>query len=101
LERIPEVLEAHGITGAGDVLCRVAAKSHEHLQDVLLVVNRVTDVVRSNSVIVLSNVVSPRVLPLLESDERAHPTRVRPRPLLESDERAHPTRVRPRADGGL
>src|SRR3954470_310122 len=29
LEAIPGVLEAHATTGSGDVLCRVAARSHE------------------------------------------------------------------------
>src|SRR4051812_49749057 len=32
LEGIPGVLEAHATTGSGDVLCRVAAGSHEGLQ---------------------------------------------------------------------
>ena len=32
LEAIPGLLEAHATTGSGDVLCRVAAASHEALQ---------------------------------------------------------------------
>ena len=35
LAAIPEVLEAHTITGAGDMLCRVVARSNADLQRVL------------------------------------------------------------------
>lgn len=35
LEAIPEVLEVHAVTGPGDLLCRVVAKSNEHLHHVL------------------------------------------------------------------
>ena len=67
LERIPGVLEAHATTGAGDVLCRVAATSHADLQAVLLAIDRSEAVVRSTSVIALSEVVAPRYLPLLRA----------------------------------
>ena len=40
LEAIPGLLEAHATTGSGDVLCRVAASSHEALQQVLVDLNR-------------------------------------------------------------
>ena len=40
LEAIPGLLEAHATTGSGDVLCRVAAASHEALQQVLVDLNR-------------------------------------------------------------
>jgi DNA-binding Lrp family transcriptional regulator len=59
LENIPGLLEAHATTGSGDVLCRVAASSHEALQQVL---------VRSTSVIALSQLVPWRTQPLLESE---------------------------------
>ena len=35
LSAIPEVLEAHTISGPGDVLCRIAARSNQHLQEVI------------------------------------------------------------------
>lgn len=35
LARIPEVLEVHAVTGRGDLLCRVVARSNHHLDDVL------------------------------------------------------------------
>jgi DNA-binding Lrp family transcriptional regulator len=67
LEAIDGVLEAHATTGSGDVLCRVAAASHEDLQQVLLEISRSTAVVRSTSVVVLSVLVPLRTLPLLRS----------------------------------
>ena len=68
LESIPGVLEAHATTGSGDVLCRVAARSHEALQQTLVDLNRSASVVRSTSVIALSQLVPWRALPLLESE---------------------------------
>ena len=68
LERIPGVLEAHATTGSGDVLCRVAAASHEALQQTLLAIDRSPSVRRSTSVIALSCLVPWRTLPLLRSD---------------------------------
>jgi DNA-binding Lrp family transcriptional regulator len=35
LESIPEVLEVHAVTGPGDLLCRIVARSNEHLHQVL------------------------------------------------------------------
>ena len=68
LEAIPGVLEAHATTGSGDVLCHVAARSHEALQQVLVELGRSPNVVRSTSVIALSVLVPFRTLPLLESE---------------------------------
>jgi DNA-binding Lrp family transcriptional regulator len=67
LEAIPGVLEAHATTGVGDVLCRVAATSHEALQQTLVDLNRSASVARSTSVIALSQVVPWRTLPLLQA----------------------------------
>ncbi len=68
LEAIPGLLEAHVTTGSGDVLCRVAASSHEGLQRVLVELNRSSAIVRSTSVVALSQLVPWRTLPLLESE---------------------------------
>jgi DNA-binding Lrp family transcriptional regulator len=68
LAAIPGVLEAHATTGSGDVLCRVAASSHEGLQRILVELNRSSAVVRSTSVVALSQLVPWRTLPLLESE---------------------------------
>ncbi|RBY83810.1 Lrp/AsnC family transcriptional regulator [Geodermatophilus sp. TF02-6] len=71
LEGIPGVLEAHATTGSGDVLCRVAASSHEALQQTLVHLNRSSAVVRSTSVVALSQLVPWRTLPLLRSEAAA------------------------------
>jgi DNA-binding Lrp family transcriptional regulator len=68
LEAVPGVLEAHATTGSGDVLCRVAASSHEALQQVLVDITRSPRVVRSTSVVLLSTLVPWRTLPLLRSE---------------------------------
>jgi DNA-binding Lrp family transcriptional regulator len=68
LASLPGVLEAHATTGSGDVLCRVAACSNEDLQQVLLDIDRSPAVARSISVVVLSELVPWRTLPLLRSE---------------------------------
>lgn len=67
LTGVPGVLEAYSTTGNGDVLCKVAARSHLELQEALLQLSRLPVVVRSTSIIALSVIVSPRCLPLLAS----------------------------------
>jgi len=54
LEAIPGVVEAYATTGTGDVLCRIAAASHEDLQATLLLLNHSTAIDRSTSVICAS-----------------------------------------------
>jgi DNA-binding Lrp family transcriptional regulator len=71
LEAIPGVLEAYSTTGSGDVLCRVAASSHESLQGTLVQLNRLSTVARSTSVVALTRLVAARALPLLESTAAA------------------------------
>jgi DNA-binding Lrp family transcriptional regulator len=67
LVAIPEVLEAHVTTGSFDVVCRLATASHAQLQDVLVRIDQSGSVSRSTSVVVLSELIAPRTLPLLES----------------------------------
>ncbi|MGH3937626.1 MAG: Lrp/AsnC family transcriptional regulator [Pseudonocardiaceae bacterium] len=75
LSAIPGVLEAYATTGSGDVLCKVAAASHQDLQETLLRLDRSASITRSTSVVVLSTVVAPRTLPLLNSRPRPSTTR--------------------------
>ncbi|MEO3755927.1 Lrp/AsnC family transcriptional regulator [Streptomyces sp. B6B3] len=75
LAALPAVLEAYATTGSADVLCRLAASSHEDLQLTLLKLARAGGVARSTSVIVLSVVVAPRTLPLLAESPRRGPRR--------------------------
>ncbi|WP_182262841.1 Lrp/AsnC family transcriptional regulator [Rhodococcus sp. UFZ-B548] len=73
LEAIPGVLEAFATTGSGDVLCRIAAASHEDLQTTLLELNRSGVATRSISVMVLSVVVPLRSIPLLQTLQSKQP----------------------------
>lgn len=75
LAAISGVLSAHATTGTADVVCRVAAASHEDLHATLLRIDRSPAVVRSTSVVVLTEVVAPRVLPLLRSAQPAGQSR--------------------------
>ena len=65
LDAIPQVLEVHTITGTGDMLCRVVARSNDDLQHVLDRVTEFPEIVRTSTVIALSNTVPYRVLPLV------------------------------------
>lgn len=67
LAAIPQVLEASVVTGSSDVLCKVATASHAELQAALVRLDQSSAVVRSTSVVVLSVLVPPRVLPLLRT----------------------------------
>lgn len=67
LSRIPEVLEVHTITGQGDLLCRIVARDNDDLQRVIDDLVGDDDIVRTSTLIALSTVVAPRVLPLVES----------------------------------
>lgn len=66
LAQIPEVLEAHTITGPGDLLVRLVARSNEHLQQVIDRVLEVDGILRTSTVIALSSPVRYRVLPLVD-----------------------------------
>ena len=67
LADIPEVLEAHTITGAGDMWARVVARSNTDLQRVIDLVLQNAAIVRSSTVIALATQVPYRVLPLAVS----------------------------------
>jgi DNA-binding Lrp family transcriptional regulator len=67
LADIPEVLEAHGISGQGDMHCRVVARTNEHLQEVINRMLEVEGIDRSTTVIALSDQIHQRVLPLVEA----------------------------------
>lgn len=67
LATIPEVLEAFTITGAGDMWCRVVARSNNDLQRVIDAVLADPGIVRSSTVIALATQVPYRVLPLLDA----------------------------------
>jgi DNA-binding Lrp family transcriptional regulator len=62
---IAEVLEAHTITGQGDMLCRVVARDNTDLQRVIDAIVDVPGVVRTSTVIALAAPVRYRTLPLV------------------------------------
>ncbi len=70
LAGIPEVLEAHTITGAGDLWVRVVARSNADLQRVIDDVLDDARIVRSSTVIALATQVPYRVLPLAARSSR-------------------------------
>ena len=65
LAAIPEVLEVHTITGAGDMLCRVVARTNADLQRVLDAIVSADGVVRASTAISLAAQVRYRVVPLV------------------------------------
>ena len=66
LARIPEVLELHTVTGQGDLLCRIVARSNADLQRVIDEVVADEDIRRASTLIALSAPIPYRVLPLVE-----------------------------------
>lgn len=54
LARLPEVTEIHTVTGQGDLLLRIVARSNDHLHDVLQRISHVPTVGRSQTQLALS-----------------------------------------------
>jgi DNA-binding Lrp family transcriptional regulator len=61
------VLEAHATSGAGDLHCRVVARTNSGLQDVINRILEVQGIDRSTTVIALSDQIRYRVMPLVEA----------------------------------
>jgi DNA-binding Lrp family transcriptional regulator len=70
MEAIPEVLEADGVSGPHDLICRVVARDTEHLQQVVNALLRTPAIQRCTSYIVLSRQVPPRTGPLVAAAAR-------------------------------
>ena len=70
LRAIPEVLEAHTITGAGDLMARVVARSNTDLQRVIDHVVGYEGIVRASTIIALAEQVPYRTLPLVREAAR-------------------------------
>jgi DNA-binding Lrp family transcriptional regulator len=77
LAEIPEVLEAHTITGAGDLLCRIVARSNPDLQRVIDVIMAYEGIERASTMIALAEQVPYRTLPLVRA-AAARPVEARP-----------------------
>src|SRR5580693_1231175 len=67
LAAIPEVLEVHTITGTGDMLCRVVARTNADLQRVIDAIVDVPGVIRTSTVIALAAPIAYRTLPLVRA----------------------------------
>jgi DNA-binding Lrp family transcriptional regulator len=65
LTEIPEVLEAHTITGSGDLLCRIVARSNADLQRVIDLVVSYEGIVRAATIIALAEQIPYRTMPLV------------------------------------
>ncbi|MEU8421663.1 Lrp/AsnC family transcriptional regulator [Micromonospora sp. NPDC048835] len=71
LAAIPEVLEAHTITGSSDLLCRIVARSNTDLQRVIDQIVSSAGITRASTIIALAEQISYRTLPLVRSAVRA------------------------------
>jgi DNA-binding Lrp family transcriptional regulator len=67
LEATPEVLEADAVSGPQDLICRIAARDTEHLQEIVNSLLAAEGIQRSTSYIVLSRPIRPRVQPLVDA----------------------------------
>jgi DNA-binding Lrp family transcriptional regulator len=70
LAEIPEVLEAHTITGSGDLMCRIVARSNTDLQRVIDRVMGFDGIERSSTIIALAEQIPHRTLPLVAAAAR-------------------------------
>jgi len=68
LAQIPEVIEVHTITGGGDLLARVVARSNADLQRVIDQVVAGGGISRSSTAVALSTQVPHRVMPLVQAE---------------------------------
>ncbi|WP_416902142.1 Lrp/AsnC family transcriptional regulator [Micromonospora echinospora] len=73
LADIPEVLEAHTITGSSDVLCRIVARSNADLQRVIDQIVSYEGIRRASTIIALAEQIPYRVLPLVRSAATGRP----------------------------
>jgi DNA-binding Lrp family transcriptional regulator len=64
---IPEVLQVHTVTGQGDLLCRIVARSNADLQRVIDAVVAHPDIRRTATLIALATPIPYRVLPLVRA----------------------------------
>lgn len=80
LSEIPEIVQAHGITGSGDLLAQVVGRSAEDLFEVVATVLAVPGVERAETVLAISEVIPYRLGPLLSSLLPAAQQSAPPRP---------------------
>jgi DNA-binding Lrp family transcriptional regulator len=67
LADIPEVLEAHTITGSGDLMCRIVARSNADLQRVIDEIVTYEGILRASTIIALAEQIPYRTTPLVRA----------------------------------
>ncbi|WP_336215704.1 Lrp/AsnC family transcriptional regulator [Nonomuraea sp. LPB2021202275-12-8] len=67
LRTVPQILEVHGTSGQHDLLCRVVAKSTEHLQEIIAHILTSPAVQRTDTTVALSTQIPYRIEPLLQA----------------------------------
>lgn len=68
LEALPEVLEVHAVTGGGDLLCRIAATTNDHLHELIQRIVAMDGVMRTESHLSLSTPISRTLTDLVIAD---------------------------------
>ncbi|GAA1449502.1 Lrp/AsnC family transcriptional regulator [Leifsonia poae] len=71
LRGIPEVLEVHTITGAGDLMIRAVARSNADLQRVIDRIVSDPNIARTSTVIALATKIDHRSVPLVSASAEA------------------------------
>lgn len=66
LARVPEVVQAHGLSGQVDLLVRVACRDTQHLFDTDARILAIEGIERTETSLVMGEVIAHRVTPLLE-----------------------------------
>ncbi|KEP75648.1 AsnC family transcriptional regulator [Microbacterium sp. SUBG005] len=72
LAKVPEVLQAHGLSGQVDLLVRVACRDTQHLFDTDARILAIEGVERTETSLVMGEVIGYRVAPLMQL-ARTHP----------------------------
>ena len=70
IAEIPEVIQAHGLSGQIDLMVRVAARDTQHLFDVDARILSIEGVERTETSLVMGEVIGYRIRPILESARR-------------------------------
>ncbi|MGZ0710957.1 Lrp/AsnC family transcriptional regulator (plasmid) [Coraliomargarita sp. W4R53] len=71
LEQIPELVQAHGLSGQVDLLARVACRDTQHLFDTDARILAIEGVERTETSLVMGEVIEYRVAPLMELAQQA------------------------------
>ena len=67
LETLPEVLEVHVTTGRGDLLCRIVARTNDHLHELIQQIVALDGVVRTDSQLALAEPIHRTLADLVAS----------------------------------